>query len=176
MAIGVVGLKFEIPTFETKGTQKAAAPLQPIRTDRGHNMMLNKMYELKLCKTHEITMCPQRHAWKHISDSLFKRNTDVRYLEAIWLELAANGLPSLRGSTHRLNNTWTILWKTFNMGLGFHLTHGTWQFKHFEWPANLSIVPCPRTLPYQMAHISAKCHNVETHTQTVTSLTLKTLN
>lgn len=87
---------------------------------------------------------------------------------AIWLE-QADGPPSLRGSTHRLNGTWTILRKTFSTGLGSHVKHGTWQLKQFKWPANLSIVPCPRPLPYQMAHISAKCHNVQTHTQTVKS-------
>jgi hypothetical protein len=97
--------------------------------------MFNKMYEWSEQNTRNNNQCVRRHA---LTDPLF--SVSQMYLAAIWLKTAGGAVWRVWGEALRLNSTWTILWKTFNTGLGFHLQHGTWQFKHFKWQANPSIV------------------------------------
>jgi hypothetical protein len=75
VTIGVDGLKSEIPTHETNSTQTATAPTQ---TEHGHNIMLNKMYELTVQNTRNNNQCVRND--KHgsmILTPIFQPNTDV---------------------------------------------------------------------------------------------------
>jgi hypothetical protein len=96
-----------------------------------HNMMLNKLYELAAQNTRYNNQRVRSDKHGGMIPTPVLRRDRCTAQPDYW---HADGLQCLRGSTHRLNSTWTILRKTFSRvgGGGVHLKHRTWQFKHFK--------------------------------------------